>query len=328
MDYLAKYLAPAPSMLPGDMDKRKRKKKKLKTVVVSHSTKIIDEGEDWIGNRRFDEDDEMKPVIVDMVPMEDRFKSDSWAVVQEGSSSNKRNGEGERRRTPSPSPSPRPTRRTPTPSPPPEERGAQKRKDMLSSGIGAGLQTGEQVRADLERKKEAEMARLRQMDPALSGRNAQTVFRDKFGRKLDMEDERAKELEKQEQRRIDEEERLQFREGLAQKRMKEQMRERLSKEKSSSFAVYADDAERNEQLKEKDRWGDPLAFMGGSSSKKKSGRKRYQGPPPPPNRYGIEPGYRWDGVDRGNGFEMKLIQAKYARQTRAEEAHKWSTEDM
>ena len=88
------------------------------------------------------------------------------------------------------------------------------------------------------------------------------------------------------------------------------------------------------ELKSEMRMDDPMAkYM----SKKKdtedklSGiarEKVYRGPPGPPNRYGIKPGYRWDGVDRGNGFEAKVL-AKFAgRGLRAEQSYKWSSSDM
>ncbi|EUB60317.1 BUD13 protein [Echinococcus granulosus] len=58
-------------------------------------------------------------------------------------------------------------------------------------------------------------------------------------------------------------------------------------------------------------------------------RPRYKGPPePPPNRYGIWPGYRWDGVDRSNGFERKLVDDITRRRVERELAYKWGTEDM
>lgn len=57
------------------------------------------------------------------------------------------------------------------------------------------------------------------------------------------------------------------------------------------------------------------------------GKPIYRGPYPP-NRYNIRPGYRWDGVDRSNGFEKKLIEKSAAKIAGEEESFRWATRDL
>ena len=71
--------------------------------------------------------------------------------------------------------------------------------------------------------------------------------------------------------------------------------------------------EMNDELKEKERWNDPAAqFLvrkeGGKGKSGKWTKQVYRGAAAP-NRYGIRPGYRWDGVDRGNGWENERFKA-------------------
>lgn len=57
-------------------------------------------------------------------------------------------------------------------------------------------------------------------------------------------------------------------------------------------------------------------------------KPRYRGPDPQKNRFDIWPGYRWDGVDRSNGYERRLFESMANRHAKAQEAYLWSVEDM
>ena len=181
----------------------------------------------------------------------------------------------------------------------------------MESGAHAGLQTAEQVTAQLKRKDALERQRFLEDGDEKSGKGKETIYRDASGRIINVAMKRAEARKKAEEEALKAAEELEAQKGDVQRAQAQKRKEQLKDAKFMPVSRYADDTELNEELKEKDRWNDPAAqFLskrkGGRSV---SGRLLYQGPAMP-NRYGIRPGHRWDGVDRGNGFEKEWFAAK------------------
>merc|ERR1712018_775730 len=91
----------------------------------------------------------------------------------------------------------------------------------------------------------------------------------------------------------------------------------FEKIQNSSFSRTINDEELDQEKKNVIRDGDPMANVNLMYSKRKKNlhkskestylffkkaKPTYNGPRPKPNRYNITPGYRWDAIDRGNGF--------------------------
>jgi len=206
--------------------------------------------------------------------------------------------------------------------------------------------TAEEVKEDIRRIKEDEMLKFAAQDPSLVGKGAKAVFRDKEGKRISEEEMRkSKESEKPKEIHIE------WGKGLAQKREAEARLKELEAEKSKPFARTRDDPELDSMLKNRIRWGDPMAHLvkrkdpeflledfGDDEKMKESGFIVPQNIPshswlkrgvdPPPNRYGIKPGRHWDGVDRSNGFEKDMFKLKNEKQAMEQEAYLWSVSDM
>ncbi|CAM5121645.1 unnamed protein product [Natator depressus] len=209
------------------------------------------------------------------------------------------------------------------------ERGEDQRTNQMLSGGKAGL-----VSADLLRREQQEHRRHDRNNKHLEdeSQNAETVFRDKSGRKRDLMQERLEQQKKAEAKSERDELYAKWGKGLAQSRQQQQNVEDAVKEMQKPLARYIDDQDLDQMLREKEREGDPMANFikkkKAKESKDKREKPRYNGPAPPLNRFNLWPGYRWDGVDRSNGFEQKRFARLASKKAVQELAYKWSVEDM
>lgn len=200
----------------------------------------------------------------------------------------------------------------------------------MASGAAAGLQTADQVTAALKRKEKAERKAMEAQGLDPTGKAQETIYRDASGRIINVAMKRAELRAKVEEEERKKQEALEARKGDVQRREKEERKRDLEDAKVMGVARYADDRQLNDELKERERWNDPMAQLISSKKsskggKSKSSEKTYQGAFEP-NRYGIKPGWRWDGVDRGNGFERKWFAARNSVKDREASEYAWQVD--
>ncbi|CAF3610766.1 unnamed protein product [Rotaria sp. Silwood1] len=105
--------------------------------------------------------------------------------------------------------------------------------------------------------------------------------------------------------------------GLAQVRQSEDVLKDYLEQAEKPLTRYRDDKDLDSMLKQKERQDDPMLKYLSNKTSDVSDRSnirnnspvkpRYRGRDPQTNRFHIWPGYRWDGLDRSNGFEKKLF---------------------
>jgi pre-mRNA-splicing factor CWC26 len=209
----------------------------------------------------------------------------------------------------------------------------------MESGARAGLQTASDTAAMLA----AQHAQRQKASKAMSARpstlESQTIYRDASGRIINVALARAEARKVADAKAAKERMEREALTGDVQRREKEARREALEEAKFMPLARTVDDEELNRELKAQRRWNDPAAeFLtttkepdGGTRAGTGTGttttaKKVYKGAAPP-NRYGIRPGHRWDGVDRGNGFERKWFESRNKRDRNERLAYEWQMDE-
>ncbi|GJE99584.1 Pre-mRNA-splicing factor of RES complex-domain-containing protein [Phanerochaete sordida] len=277
----------------GDRPKKKKRKVAPGPAAAGAARIQDDDVPGWGDAPREDPEDDVEAVVAEDRSFKKRQRAEDgagWATVRE-------------------------------PTPPADEQPQVVEEEQPFKG---GLLSGAELKKRLA-KQAAPKAPLTQEEIAAA---QETVYRDATGRKVDLAAERAEAARKKREAEEKEAKKMEWGKGLVQREEAERKKKELEAMRSTTFVRTIDDKTLNEELKQEERWNDPAAAF--LTKKKSKGPKRpeYTGPPPPPNRFGIRPGYRWDGVDRSNGFEKKLFQKQNERKRRGAESYEYSVDDM
>ena len=193
-------------------------------------------------------------------------------------------------------------------------------------GKKAGLQNAKDLKDELAELKKRERKAMERLSDEQSGRNAKTMVR---GRLAEAEARKEEERKKKE---VPDEVKQKYEvwnKGVVQVKAATAQIEDDLHEMGKSLTRTVDDQDREAILKDREREDDPMAAYMKKKKEKVFGKQRrypqYTGPQPPANRFGIRPGYRWDGVDRSNGFEKKLLTQGAQKKAEEEEWNRWAS---
>jgi pre-mRNA-splicing factor CWC26 len=198
----------------------------------------------------------------------------------------------------------------------------------MESGARAGLQSAAEVAAAMQQKQDEEKRNTDQLTKDMGSAAKETIYRDASGRIINVALKRAEARKKVEEKERKEREKEKAARGDVQNAEVSRRKQQLQDAKTMTVARYANDADLNDELKERGHWNDPAS---GFLRKKKAG-KSITGKPLykgafQPNRYGIRPGHRWDGVDRGNGFESQWFSSRNRKANVEKLEYQWQQDE-
>ncbi|PHH83572.1 hypothetical protein CDD82_7133 [Ophiocordyceps australis] len=195
----------------------------------------------------------------------------------------------------------------------------------LSDGKYTGLQSSAAASTQLRRRQASEKKRSKEKEE-------ETVYRDATGRRVDVSMKRAEARRAAAEAHKKEVEAKQKLMGQVQLDQARKRKELLQDAQLMPLARTADDEQLNKDLKEEQRWNDPISQFVSQKQTAAAGAKSSKRQPvytgaALPNRYGIKPGYRWDGVDRGNGFEAERFKAVNRRERNKALQYSWQMDE-
>ncbi|CAI5444688.1 unnamed protein product [Caenorhabditis angaria] len=198
-------------------------------------------------------------------------------------------------------------------------------------GKKAGLQSARDLKEEGERIRRKEAKMFDELDSTISGRNAETVYRTKQtkrrGAKEETEEEKAKKERENKKTEELKEKYKGWNRGVAQISERQAQLEEMARVAAEPMARRKDDEEMNRHLKEVLHEADPMANVIRKKRRETAIDRgelvypTYNGTWTP-NRFGIPPGYRWDGVDRSNGFEGRVARTDNQKAANQSEYYK------